>query len=271
MIKCIIKYSPLGRVIRMPGLLYPAYQKLYSAVQNLKRFSKENSFFDNISSLDSFFSEYRSTTLVLQESLAHTPYLDLYKKLSDGIWDPFFNAQRVKTIHQHPSEYKKSVDITVYLPNKKASVISKEYTIENDVPLNILIDSLKSFFSESRMFTDNLLSFYGGKKTDNASFRVSIENKLKNKEICFVTPNFSNQRIMMQQGLFMFPYTLDKETHKSIITSKTSLIKIPKELRQESISYLDTLGYNAFRLMPDLSSICAKIKESIRNEFIYDG
>lgn len=130
----------------MPGLLYPAYQKLYSAVQNLKRFSKENSFFDNISSLDSFFSEYRSTTLVLQESLAHTPYLDLYKKHSDGIWDPFFNAQRVKTIHQHPSEYKKSVDITVYLPNKKASVISKEYTIENDVPLNILIDSLKSFF-----------------------------------------------------------------------------------------------------------------------------
>ena len=71
----------------MPGLLYPAYQKLYSAVQNLKRFSKENSFFDNISSLDSFFSEYRSTTLVLQESLAHTPYLDLYKNHSDGIWD----------------------------------------------------------------------------------------------------------------------------------------------------------------------------------------
>ena len=125
--------------------------------------------------------------------------------------------------------------------------------------------------SESRMFTDNLLSFYGGKKTDNASFRVSIESKLKNKEICFVTPNFSNQRIMMQQGLFMFPYSLDKETHKSIITSKTSLIKIPKELRQESISYLDTLGYNAFRLMPDLSNICAKIKESIRNEYIFNG
>lgn len=25
-------------------------------------------------------------------------------------------------------------------------------------------------------------------------------------------------------------------------------------------------SYNAFRLMPDLSSICAKIKESVRNE-----
>ena len=129
------------------------------------------------------------------------------------------------------------------------------------------MNKIDFYNNESRMFMDCLLACYGGERPDNASFRVSIERKIKNNEICFVTPNFSNQRIMMQQGLFMFPYTLDKEKHKSIITSKTSLIKIPKELRQESISYLDTLGYNAFRLMPDLSSICTKIKETVRNEY----
>lgn len=64
----------------------------------------------------------------------------------------------------------------------------------------------------------------------------------------------------------MFPYSLDKGKHKTIIESKTALIRIPIELRQDSIRYLDSLGYNAFRLMPDLSSICAKIKESVRNE-----
>ena len=64
----------------MPGLLYPAYQKFYSAICSLKRFSTENNFFDNISSLDTFFSEYRSTTLVMQKSLAHTSHFETYEK-----------------------------------------------------------------------------------------------------------------------------------------------------------------------------------------------
>ncbi len=119
---------------------------------------------------------------------------------------------------------------------------------------------------EARGFIDDLASVYGRTKLNGVPFRESILGKLKEREILFVTPNFSNQRIMMQQGLFMFPYSLDKGKHKTIIESKTALIRIPKELRQDCIRYLDSLGYNAFRLMPDLSSICAKIKESVRNE-----
>lgn len=119
---------------------------------------------------------------------------------------------------------------------------------------------------EAMTFIDLLASVYGRTKLNGVPFRESIIGKVKENEILFVTPNFSNQRIMMQQGLFMFPYTLDKAKHKSIIESKTALIKIPEELRQDCIRCLDLLGYNAFRLMPDLSSICAKIKESVRNE-----
>lgn len=119
---------------------------------------------------------------------------------------------------------------------------------------------------EARGFIDDLASVYGRTKLNGVPFRESIIDKLKEREILFVTPNFSNQRIMMQQGLFMFPYSLDKGKHKTIIESKTALIRIPIELRQDCIRYLDSLGYNAFRLMPDLSSICAKIKESVRNE-----
>lgn len=44
------------------NLLVPAAQKLYSALSSLERFSKHNDFFDNISSLDSFLSEYRNVT-----------------------------------------------------------------------------------------------------------------------------------------------------------------------------------------------------------------
>lgn len=35
---------------------------------------------------------------------------------------------------------------------------------------------------------------------------------------------------------------------------------IHKNLRNELIKYLDILGYNTFRLMPDLSSICEAVK-----------
>ena len=70
----------------------------------------------------------------------------------------------------------------------------------------------------------------------------------------------------MQQGLFMFPYTLEKEEHLQIIENNTSLIMVHKELRNKLMDYLDTLGFNSFRLMPDLSSICYAVKKKIIDE-----
>ena len=128
--------------------MYPAYQKYYSAICNLKRFGIEKNFFDNISSLDNFFSEYRSVTMVMQKFLAHTPYMEIYNRVSAGIWDCFFNDQRVKAVHVHPVEFTKKIDITVYSPGTGVTVSSQSFTVENDVPLANLIDSLKHFFSE---------------------------------------------------------------------------------------------------------------------------
>ena len=64
----------------------------------------------------------------------------------------------------------------------------------------------------------------------------------------------------MQQGLFMFPYTLDEDEHQEILDKNSYCIKIHKNLRYKLIQYLDVLGYNTFRLMPDLSSICEAVK-----------
>lgn len=55
---------------KMPGILFPAYQKFYSILSHLERFDKESNFFDNISAIDSFFNEYRNVTFVMQESLS---------------------------------------------------------------------------------------------------------------------------------------------------------------------------------------------------------
>lgn len=135
----------------MAGLMYPAYQKYYSAMCNLNSFSVDNNFFDNISNLDNFFSEYRSVTLVMQKSLAHTQYEKLYQEKSKGIWDKFFNEQRVKVIHTHPVEFVKKIDITVYYPNKGITVLSQNFSVENDVPFFNLVDSLKEYFKELHM------------------------------------------------------------------------------------------------------------------------
>lgn len=61
----------------------------------------------------------------------------------------------------------------------------------------------------------------------------------------------------------MFPYVLDKEAHTKIIKDNTVLIKIDKNIRDELLDYLDTIGLNSYRLMPDLQSVCYAIKRQI--------
>ena len=64
----------------MSGILYTAYQKFYSALNCLERFDKEKDFFENISNIDGFFSEFRNVTFVLQKAIAHTEYAALYEE-----------------------------------------------------------------------------------------------------------------------------------------------------------------------------------------------
>lgn len=147
----------------MAGLLYSAYQKFYSALKNLQRFDKENNFFDNISSLDSFFSEYRSTTLVLQKSLAHTPYIKRYKELvEEKFTDSWMNTQRVKTVHTHPVEFSKQIDVSIYLPFGKLVCLRRTFTVDNDIPLSSCKEELKKYFcgvSEDEVFFSARFSF----------------------------------------------------------------------------------------------------------------
>lgn len=89
-----------------------------------------------------------------------------------------------------------------------------------------------------------------------------IANKIKNNALVFIDPNLSNDRVVMQQGLFMMPHTIEKVTYESMIYKNTKEIRIHRNLRNNLIEILDKLGYNAFRLMPDLSSVC---KEIVRN------
>lgn len=128
---------------------------------------------------------------------------------------------------------------------------------------SLAVRACQCFDSVSDLFGANIMnrniSALNG-FNDSLDVTVSNQEKIRNHVILFIDPNQSNQRIIMQQGLFMLPYTLDKDEHLKILNNNSYYIKIHKDLRNELMQYLDTLGYNTFRLMPDLSSICEAVK-----------
>ena len=133
----------------MSGLLYPAYQKFYSALSNLERFNKESNFFDNISAIDSFFTEYRNITFVIQSSLKHTEFFDSYEKNRvKFLTDHWFVDKRNETIKQKPFELTKEIKITLYLPFGGITISEKKYSVENDESLESIFSELKKMLCE---------------------------------------------------------------------------------------------------------------------------
>lgn len=132
----------------MAGLLFPAYQKFYSALSNLERFDQESNFFDNISCIDSFFSEYRNITFSLQNSLKHTDYFSFYEKNRDKyLTDHWFVEKRNETIKQKPFQLVKDITTTVYFPFDGFSVDKRVFTVENDTPLKSLFADFEHLFN----------------------------------------------------------------------------------------------------------------------------
>lgn len=105
--------------------------------------------------------------------------------------------------------------------------------------------------------------------SDIHQFKVYIDeliDKFEGERILFIDANQCNNRIIMQQGLFMFPYDLAKDKHRSILVQNTNLIKIHKDARPDLLEFLETMGLNSYRLMPDLQSVCYAIKRKIIEE-----
>lgn len=128
----------------MPGLLFPAYQKLYSAFSHLERFDKEANFFDNISAIDGFFAEYRNVTFVMQESLKHTDYWAAYEKNRDRyLKDHWFVEKRNETIKQNPFDLVKEVKVTLYLPFGGFTVSEKKFVVGDDASLDTVFTEIK--------------------------------------------------------------------------------------------------------------------------------
>lgn len=187
-------------------LLFPAFQKFYSALSSLERFQKENSFFDNISSLDTFFSEFRNVTFVLQKSLAHTEYMPLYEKLrSKHLANlKWFVETRNQTTKEHPFELVKQVEITAYMPWRSFDIIEKQYTITNDKPLSSIIDESKTFLEKIHtveVFFSARFSFYKSGTKDDLFSKISQGLKAMCEFLCNLYDGISEKSFLTEEAI----------------------------------------------------------------------
>lgn len=131
----------------MEDLLLPAYQKLYAALQSLERFNKGQDLFENIACLDSFLSEFRNVTFVLQKSLAHTDYFEYYEALreqhlknDDCSW---LVAKRNEVLKERPFNLEKVLKLTLYHPNGAGLFSADSYTIADEEDYSSLVEMIK--------------------------------------------------------------------------------------------------------------------------------
>ncbi|MCX2479332.1 hypothetical protein OQY15_09545 [Pedobacter sp. MC2016-15] len=166
------------------GLLYPAYHKLYSALSSLDKFEKGSDFFDNISHLDNFFSEYRNVTFMLQKSLAHTEYLKVYeqnkqKYLINNICKWFLD-KRNEVLKERPFELQKKIRVVIYTAKGHLSLPEWVFTIDNDIEYTTLIDTMRQSLIELKlvevMFSAEFSFFEKGQDEDlYSNFIAGIE------------------------------------------------------------------------------------------------
>lgn len=182
------------------GILYPAMHKFYNALKSLSQFNKGNNFFDNISYLDNFFSEYRNITFVLQKSLAHSEYKRIYEEnrtkhlLNETC--KWFVDKRNEVTKQHPFNLEKRIAITLYHPKTSIALPEYIFTIENDKKCSSIINSLRKllarvnpievFFSvefsfyeknQNKELYDNLISGINSMKIFMSSMKEAINEK----------------------------------------------------------------------------------------------
>lgn len=131
----------------MDDLLLSACQKLYAALQSLERFSKGQDLFENIACIDSFLSEFRNVSFVLQKSLAHTEYISDYKILRDKYLKnedcSWLVDKRNQVTKEKPFDLEKSFVLTLYLPNGAGVFPTDPYIIDDEEDYSSIIEMVK--------------------------------------------------------------------------------------------------------------------------------
>lgn len=274
------KSSNIDRVIRRLNELakngkyvFRGYSKQDELLPNIIRNQKSFLYSENklLKDFEKYGSNYFHATTPV-DFMSYAQHYGIPTRLLDFTYNPYialsfalYSRKGTKYSHDEDKEFYyvryASIEdnLLVYsIPPKDNNTCNGRFTSIDSLGVKACqcIDSVTDLFCE-KIPDGNTTSLAYYESRDNEE---KMKEKINKRVILFVDSNQSNQRIIMQQGLFMFPYTLEREEHLKILNVNSKCIKIHKSLREELIQYLDVLGYNTFRLMPDLTSICEAIK-----------
>ena len=132
------------------AILAPALQKYYSALKSLDEFGQCGNFFDDVSNLDKFFSEFRNVTFVVQKGLGSEEnkaiYAELRSNFLSGDTLKWFVDTRNKTTKEKPFDLRKELNIDLYLPNGMYSVKDTRLIVDFDTSFNDALVYIRSVF-----------------------------------------------------------------------------------------------------------------------------
>ena len=181
-------------------ILIPFLQKVYSALKHLDNFSVSNDFYDNISDFDGFFSEYRSSTLVLQTSLGgeNNP---IYQKnlkeflLKDEQLSKWMNDKRVGSVHKQPFNLHKHLQVVAYSTISSEIILEKEYTIEYDESFEKLQKELISEFEKQNPVEVYFSLVYFFTEEDKKVDAFNLSMKAINAMVAFMVAMYKDLNI----------------------------------------------------------------------------
>jgi len=147
-------------------MIYPILQKYYSALKHTKGLTADNSLFDCISSLDSFFSEFRSITFVMQKQFSGQEEKKFYETLRDRYLTAphmrWFIDKRNETTKQSPFALEKKITVEIYSDGDvltlKRDAITVEGNTSTDEIKGELLDLLAPLSENGEVFFSVRLS-----------------------------------------------------------------------------------------------------------------
>lgn len=134
------------------NILFPALQKYYSALKSLYDFGQHGDFFDDVSNLDKFFSEFRNITFVIQKGVGTEEnkaiYTELRTKYLAGEISKWFVDTRNKTTKEKPFDLKKELCLDMYLPGGLLTLTDSRLVVNFEDSFGDALDFIRTAFLE---------------------------------------------------------------------------------------------------------------------------
>ncbi len=162
-------------------ILMPTLQKYFSALSSLDEVGQSGDFFDDVSNLDKFFSEFRNITFVLQKVLGTKENKGIYARLraeylsSDTL--KWFVDVRNKTTKEKPFDLQKELAIDLYLPTGTITLIDTRLVMNMDDSFDNALNYIRSVFFEKYRLIE--ISFTVRIVFREAGNEVDIYSKIK--------------------------------------------------------------------------------------------